>query len=246
MHRSRAWGVTTVWIGSGERPESRDGRPRVVARRPRPQSPRDRRIRVVLPPAVGADPRLFRAPGPAERARRVHRRRLYHLQRRGSPGRGADRDGRRHGHRAHRQRRRNGRDHTGRPGRRRRTGAGARGDGDQPRSRRRALHDFRSTRRAHELPVSVHRRAGRRSQIAARRPGRLGAGQGRRKSGAAPLHAGGQHRTDRQRRRRDGASFQQRRTVVHLRQRRKLHRLHHFGAVVRPAAGRQAACRRGR
>ena len=47
--------------------QARHGRPRAVAGRPRPQSAGDRRVRVVLPPAVGADPRLFRAPGPAER-----------------------------------------------------------------------------------------------------------------------------------------------------------------------------------
>ena len=97
------------------------------------------------------------------------------------------------------------------------------------------------TRRADQLPVPVHRRRGRRSQIAARRPGRVGAGKSIRKPGTAALHAGSQRRPAGGGSHRDGPPLRGRRTDVHLRKRRQLHRFHHFGGIVRPAAGRQAA-----
>ena len=66
MQRSRAWGVTTVWIGSGERPKAGMADHVLWLDDPDPTSPRDRRVRVVLPLALGVDPCLFRAPGAAE------------------------------------------------------------------------------------------------------------------------------------------------------------------------------------
>ena len=50
-----------------QRPPARRGcrRPRAVARRPRPARARHRPLRAALPPAVGAHPRLLRAPRPA-------------------------------------------------------------------------------------------------------------------------------------------------------------------------------------
>src|ERR1700728_4377799 len=79
MHRSPAWGATTIWIGSGERPAAGAadhvlwvhrppprgsarggcGRSRAVARRSRSARSGDGRFRVVLSPVVGAHPRVF-------------------------------------------------------------------------------------------------------------------------------------------------------------------------------------------
>lgn len=86
MHRSPAWGATTIWIGSGQRPPGRCGRPRAVARRPRPTGSRHGRLRALLPRVVGVDPCVFRASGIAAAERlRMRRRDMCYVQRRRPP-----------------------------------------------------------------------------------------------------------------------------------------------------------------
>ena len=68
MRRTSAWGALSVWIGSGGARPRRRGRPRAVDRRPQPARAGHRPLRADVPPAVGTDPRVLRAPGPARRA----------------------------------------------------------------------------------------------------------------------------------------------------------------------------------
>ena len=62
MRRAPAWGAHTIWIGFGPRPARRQRRPRAVGGVRRPDGARHRPVRADVPPAVGADPRLLRAP----------------------------------------------------------------------------------------------------------------------------------------------------------------------------------------
>ncbi len=65
--RARRGAPTTIWIGSGTAPDRRARADHVLwLDDRRPDGPRHRAVRAALPPAVGAHPRLLRAPGPAD------------------------------------------------------------------------------------------------------------------------------------------------------------------------------------
>ena len=70
MRRAPAWGATSSLDRVGAAAARRRGRPRAVDRRSGPDGAGHRPVRAALPPAVGADPRLLRAPRPADQPRR--------------------------------------------------------------------------------------------------------------------------------------------------------------------------------
>ena len=69
MRRAQAWGVLTLWIGSGPRPPVGRRQPHAVDRLRRPDGARNGPIRADVSPAVGTHPRLLRTPRPAQAAR---------------------------------------------------------------------------------------------------------------------------------------------------------------------------------
>ena len=203
--RRQAWGVTTLWIGAGARPAAGVGRPRALDRRTRTATAaHDGRLVLHLPPAVGADPRVLRAPRPARRRRPtaavrrtgVH---VHHvLATRASSARSpssrpmAARD------RAHGARHRDDRHDPGRPVAARRPRARPRRHGHRQPGRRR-------DERAHRLPLPVHRwRTSATSTALLADLAPLGAGEGRRerrpagrrRSNALDADAGGRRGGD--------------------------------------------------
>ena len=68
MRRAQAWGVLTLWIGSGPRPPAGAANHILWIDSDDPMVPATGTVRADVPPAVGAHPRLLRAPGPAEAA----------------------------------------------------------------------------------------------------------------------------------------------------------------------------------
>ena len=66
MRRAQAWGVLTLWIGSGPRPPAGAAEPHPLDRLRRPDGAGHRNVRADVPPAVGAHPRLLRASRSAE------------------------------------------------------------------------------------------------------------------------------------------------------------------------------------
>ena len=91
--RADAWGLTSVWIGAGPRPEPHAADHVLWIDGPDDAAPRPA-ARAALPPALGAHARRVRASGPAgtapDQRRRVRRRRLHHLLGRGRARRGRD------------------------------------------------------------------------------------------------------------------------------------------------------------
>ena len=108
MRRAPAWGVRHRLDRLRSAPAAGRRRPRPVARRRRWRRGLQRRVRAALPPAVGADPRLLRAPGPARRGSQPQcdEERVHHLLRRGARRRGRRDGGPGAVHGAHRGRRR--------------------------------------------------------------------------------------------------------------------------------------------
>ena len=116
MRRAPAWGLTSVWVGAGERPEPGaadhvlwldEGCLYRAVRRP---------ARPAVPRAVGAHACLLRAPRPAQRgARGLRGAGVHHLLRRRSPGRRRGRRRRPHGLGVHRGQHGDGRHDARRP-----------------------------------------------------------------------------------------------------------------------------------
>ncbi len=88
MRRAPAWGVTSVWIGTGPRPPSRSADYVLWSEEAVGARPSRRLDGVRVPRAVGARARVLRAPGAsAVRRRHLRRRRdLHHLLGRGKAG----------------------------------------------------------------------------------------------------------------------------------------------------------------
>ena len=129
VRRSEAWGVASVRVGAGPRPPGFPGHPhRMAGRRRSGGGGSGRQPGGPLPPAVGADPCRPRTPGSPRTGSGVFGRALCDLQRRGDGGRGpvgpraAGRGGAGRSPRG-------GRRDPGRPGGRRRAGAGPRRGG---------------------------------------------------------------------------------------------------------------------
>ena len=70
LRRAPAWGATTVWLGAGDRPAAGDADHVLWLGADAALVPHDGRLVRCLPPAVGADPCVLRAPGPADRGDR--------------------------------------------------------------------------------------------------------------------------------------------------------------------------------
>ena len=225
----------------GRRPRTRGADhvsgPTTTRRSPQPGAAR-RAPGAAVPRAVGADPRVLRAPRaarPAEPA--CDGRGLHHLLRRG-PARRRSSTAPKHGHGAVR---------TAVASRRStpRSSAPSRpGDlvlvhaGTAIASSRRPMMPS-----ATDFLYPVHRGRRARRGRAARRPRALGRGQGRgeRRAAVADARPGLGRRIDGRGRRRWRDRFAARRPAVHVRQRRQLHRCGVAGRAVRPTAVGPAA-----
>ena len=234
----RRGGSTTIWLGGRARarwpapPTTCSGSTTTTRRRRY-----DGRLVLALPPALGAHPRVLRAPGPADADdRECADGRLHHLLRRGPAGRG-------------------GRGSTAaatpsvRTAARRRERSTSRWSATvapgRPRARARRHGAHRSVDRSRgddRLPLPLHRGRRARRRRAARRPRpRRPQAKARREPALAGLTlarasteldaaAGAM-----------AARLRARRPAVHVRQRRQLDRRRHAGRAVRPPAERSAA-----
>ena len=180
MRRAPAWGATTIWIGSGPRPDAGAADHVLWLDDPDPLVPATGRFVLLYHLLWELTHVCFEHPGLLDRDRGpCTDDGLHHLLRRGAARRGG---------------RRRGRVRTAAgvedvettlvdPVRARRPPARPRGHGDRD-----------GCPSVTELPLPVHRRRGARPGRAAARPRRLGRRQGRRERGAARVHAGRQPR----------------------------------------------------